>query len=82
MSGFGLFSKDTSIPLRSVSVNAAIKGYLVGIETQVIYSNEYKYPLEVQFRFPVDEGMAVVRLEATIAGKTIKGKVGRVDEIK
>ena len=48
---------------------------MVCLETTLTYRNDSHDPLEVSFRFPVDEGMAVVGLEAKIAGRTIRGVV-------
>ena len=58
-----------------MSVTGQIKGYVVGLDTKLCYCNSSDGPVEVVFRFPVDEGMAVVGLEAKIAGRTIKGVV-------
>ena len=67
--------KSGSVPLESVSISGKIKGYVVGLETTLCYRNSSDDHLEVSFRFPVEEGMAVVGLEATIDGRTIKGVV-------
>lgn len=67
--------KNVSVPLESVYVRGHIKGYVVGLDTKLCYRNSSNDPLEVSFRFPVEEGMAVVGLEATIDGRTIKGMV-------
>ena len=66
------------IPLQSVSVTGQIKGYVFGLETRLKYQNTSDDPLEVLFRFPVDESTAVVGLKANIAGRTIKGVVSLV----
>ena len=63
------------VPLQNVSVSGRIKGYAFGLETKLSYRNDSDDPLEVMFRFPVDESSAVVGLEAKINGKTIKGVV-------
>ena len=66
------------VPLESVSVTGQIKGYVMGLETRLKYRNTSDDPLEVMFRFPVEESTAVVGLEAKIAGRTIKGVVSLV----
>ena len=63
------------VTLESVSVTGQIKGYVMGLETRLKYRNTSDDPLEVMFRFPVEESTAVVGLEAKIAGRTIKGVV-------
>ena len=77
MSLFGLIvqGKKESVPLDSIGISGRIKGYVVCLETTLTYRNDSHDPLEVSFRFPVDEGMAVVGLEAKIAGRTIRGVV-------
>ena len=75
---FGLVVKGQEkkqIPLKSVAVSGRIKGYVFGLETKLTYLNDSSDPLEVVFRFPVDESSAVVGLEARINGRTIKGEV-------
>ena len=63
------------MPLQSVSVSGQIKGYVAGLDVDLCFHNSSDGPLEVLFRFPVDEAMAVVGLEAKIDGRTIKGVV-------
>ena len=78
MSMYGLIIEDSGkdpVPLQSVSVSGQIKGYVAGLDINLCYHNSSDSPLEVLFRFPVDEAMAVVGLEAKIAGRTIKGVV-------
>ena len=72
---YGLVAGKDQVPLQSVSVSGQIKGYVAGLDINLCYHNSSDSPLEVLFRFPVDEAMAVVGLEAKIAGRTIKGVV-------
>ena len=73
----GLISADkkTVVPLKNVSVHVNVKGYLVGISSTLSYYNDTSNPLEVTFRFPLEESFAVVGLEAIIDGRKIKGEV-------
>ena len=72
----GLVSSDkTALPLKDVSVHVNVKGYLVGLSSTLSYSNDTSNPLEVTFRFPLEESFAVVRLEATIDGRKIKATI-------
>ena len=73
----GLFvegKEKKQVPLKAVAVSGRIKGYAFGLETKLSYQNASDDPLEVVFRFPVDESSAVVGLEAKINGRTIKGE--------
>ena len=71
----GPAKEKKQIPLKSVAVSGRIKGYVFGLETRLTYLNSSNDPLEVMFRFPIDESSAVVGLEARINGRTIKGEV-------
>jgi hypothetical protein len=59
-----------------------IKGYVVGLKATFKYKNSSGDPLEVMFRFPVDDGMAVVGLTAKIGDRTIHGIVSIADSYK
>ena len=73
----GLVSVDekTALPLKDISVQANVKGYLVGISSNLSYINDTSNPVEVAFRFPLEESFAVVGLDAVIDGRNIKGEV-------
>ena len=57
-------------------------GYLVGIQSTLQYSNDSDKPLEVLFKFPVEESFAVVGLEAVVGGKKIKAQIREKEEAK
>ena len=78
--GLLVAGKLTQIPLKDVSVNATINCYLVGLDSRLKYSNDGADPLEVVFRFPVEESFAVVGLEAIIAGRRIKADLREKEE--
>ena len=71
----GLVSKKIILPLKDISVQVKVKGCLVGISSTLSYSNDTSNPLEVSFRFPLEESFAVVGLEAVIDGRKVKGDV-------
>ena len=81
---FGLSTvlKGVSVPLKDASVRARIQGYLVGVASTLRYANDSEDPLEVVFRFPVHDSWAVVGLEATIGGRTVKGVVREKEEAR
>ena len=82
MEGLVSSDKKTVLPLKNVSVQAKVKGYLVGISSTLSYSNDTSNPLEVSFRFPLEESFAVVGLEAIIDGRKIKGEVEEKEKAK
>ena len=77
----GLISADktTVLSLKDISIQAKVKGYLVGISSTLNYSNKTSNPLEVAFRFPLEESFAVVGLEAIIDGRKVKATVHEED---
>jgi hypothetical protein len=81
---FGLLpkGKDTSLPLKSVSVEARIRGYVLGLQSTLTYSNDSPDPAEVLFRFPVEKSHAVVGLTAVIDGRKIKANVREKEQAR
>ena len=73
----GLVSVDRNavLPLKDISVHVKVKGYLVGVSSTLNYSNDTSNPLEVTFRFPLEESFAVVGLEAIIDGRKVKAAI-------
>ena len=84
MSDAGLFvvGKETPIPLKDVSVKAHINGFLVGLDSTLKYSNTGADPIEVVFRFPLEESFAVVGLEAVIDGRKVKAVIREKEEAR
>ena len=74
--------KLTQVPLKDVSVTARASGYLLGLDSTLKYTNESADPLEVVFRFPIEESFAVVGLEAVIAGRRIKAEIREKEEAR
>ena len=57
-------------------------GYLLGIQSTLKYSNDSEEPLEVLFKFPVEDLFAVVGLEAVVGGRKIKAQIREKEEAK
>ena len=81
---FGLILKDkrTPLPLKDVSVEAEIQGYVLGLKSTLNYANESPDPVEVVFRFPLEQSHAVVGLTAVIDGRKIKAQVKEKEEAR
>ena len=75
MEGLVTVREKAALPLKDISVQVNVKGYLVGISSNLCYSNDTSNPVEVAFRFPLEESFAVVGLDAVIDGRKIKGEV-------
>ena len=80
----GLFDvgQRVLLPLKSCTVNAEVQGYIAGLKSVLKYVNGGDKPVEVQFRFPVEESYAVVGMEAVIEGRTIKAEIKKKEEAK
>ena len=81
---FGLLvkRKRTPLPLKDVSVEAEIQGYVLGLKSTLNYANESPDPVEVVFRFPLEQSHAVVGLTAVIDGRKIKAQVKEKEEAR
>jgi len=80
--GLLMTGKHTALPLKEVSVQAQVKGYVLGLLSTLKYSNDSSDPVEVLFRFPVEQSQAVVGLTAVIDGRTIKAKLREKEEAR
>ena len=74
--------KDASLPLKSVSVDAQVRGFVMGLRSTLTYSNDSPDPVEVLFRFPVEKSHAVVGLTAVIDGRKIAAQVREKEEAR
>ena len=63
-------------------MKANMTGYLVGLQSTLQYSNDSEEPLEVLFKFPVEESFAVVGLEAVVGERKIKAQIREKEEAK
>ncbi|KAM3939790.1 von Willebrand factor A domain-containing protein 5A-like isoform 2-T2 [Leptodactylus fuscus] len=63
-------SKET-VPLKDISVDVQVKGFVADVSASLKYKNEEKKAVEAVFVFPMDDDSAVYNFEATIGGKTI-----------
>ena len=76
LQNFGLLTgKKIPLPLKDVSVEAEIQGYVLGLKSTLKYVNDSSDPVEVVFRFPLEQSYAVVGLTAIIDGRKIKAQV-------
>ena len=80
--GLQVADKKIPVPLKSCVVKASLNGYVVGLDSTLTYVNDGTSPVEVLFKFPVDQSYAVVGLEAVIAGKRIRAKLKEKEEAK
>ena len=80
----GLLVKGTNkaLPLRDVSVEADITGFVLGLRSTLKYFNDATEPAEVVFRFPLEQSHAVVGLTAVIDGRRIIAQIKEKEEAR
>ena len=59
-----------------------MKGYVLGLTSTLKYSNDSPDPVEVLFRFPLEQSHAVVGLTAIIDGRKITAQVREKEEAR
>ena len=59
-----------------------MKGYVLGLQSTLKYCNDSPDPVEVLFRFPVEQSHAVVGLTAVIDGRRIRAEVREKEEAR
>ncbi|XP_053216007.1 von Willebrand factor A domain-containing protein 5A-like [Podarcis raffonei] len=63
------------VPLQSISVAVAIKGFVADVVSELHYKNEEKIPLEVEFVFPLDADAAVYAFEGLMGETKIEAQI-------
>ena len=63
-------------------MEAEVKGYVLGLQSTLKYCNDSPDPVEVLFRFPVEQTHAVVGLTAVIDGRRIRAQVREKEEAR
>ncbi len=74
--------KGIPLPLRDVSVEGEVKGYVMGLCSTLKYVNDSPDPVEVLFRFPLEQSHAVVGFTALIDGRKIKAQLHEKEEAR
>ena len=82
VSGLLEAKRKISLPLKNVSVEARVRGFVLGLHSTLTYSNDTSDPVEVLFRFPVEKSHAVVGLTALIDGRKIKANIREKEEAR
>ena len=82
VSGLLAAKGKTPLPLKSVSVEANITGFVLGLQSTLTYTNDSSDPVEVLFRFPVEKSHAVVGLTAVIDGRKIAADIREKEDAR
>jgi hypothetical protein len=83
MAASGLFTNDgKALPLRTVTAEGDVKGYLSGLAITLVYENNESNPVEVKFKMPMENSQIVVGLSAVIDGRKVRGDLKEKEEAK
>ena len=82
VSGLLAAKEKAPLPLKSVIVEANITGFVLGLQSTLIYTNDSSDPVEVLFRFPVEKSYAVVGLTAVIDGRKVIADVREKEDAR
>ncbi|XP_077773309.1 von Willebrand factor A domain-containing protein 5A-like [Podarcis muralis] len=63
------------VPLKSISVDVVVRGFVADVVSELRYHNEEKSPVEVVFVFPLDDEAAVYAFEGLIGGTRIEAQI-------
>uniref|UniRef100_A0A670YSM5 von Willebrand factor A domain containing 5A n=1 Tax=Pseudonaja textilis TaxID=8673 RepID=A0A670YSM5_PSETE len=70
-----LTSSNLPVPLKSISVDVIIRGFVADVVSELQYQNDEKNPVEATFVFPLDGEAAVYAFEGLIGGKRIEAQI-------
>ncbi|XP_034278908.1 von Willebrand factor A domain-containing protein 5A-like isoform X2 [Pantherophis guttatus] len=70
-----LTSSNLPVPLKSISVDVIIRGFVADVVSELQYQNEEKNPVEATFVFPLDGEAAVYAFEGLICGTRIEAQI-------
>ncbi|XP_043914200.1 von Willebrand factor A domain-containing protein 5A-like isoform X2 [Protopterus annectens] len=73
----GLVNRTSNkpVPLKNISVNVEVKGFVADVVSTLVYKNEEENPIEAVFVFPMHDDCAVYKFEATVDGKTVVAEI-------
>ncbi|XP_059497734.1 von Willebrand factor A domain-containing protein 5A-like isoform X2 [Stegostoma tigrinum] len=74
--------KNTPVPLKSISVEIEVKGFVADVCASLEYKNEEAEPVEAVFVFPMDSDAAVYNFQAMVDGKAIVAVIKEKEKAK
>ncbi|XP_015746623.2 LOW QUALITY PROTEIN: von Willebrand factor A domain-containing protein 5A [Python bivittatus] len=63
------------VPLKSISVDVIVRGFVADVAADLQYKNEEKNPVEATFVFPLDDEATVYAFEGLTGGKRIEAQI-------
>ncbi|KAL7977319.1 hypothetical protein Chor_009268, partial [Crotalus horridus] len=77
-----LTSFKAPVPLKSISVDVIIRGFVADIVSELQYQNKEDNPVEVTFVFPLDDEAAVYAFEGLIGGTRIEAEIREKKQVQ
>ncbi|XP_015668992.1 von Willebrand factor A domain-containing protein 5A [Protobothrops mucrosquamatus] len=77
-----LTSFKVPVPLKSISVDVIIRGFVADVVSELQYQNKENNPVEVTFVFPLDDEAAVYAFEGLIGGTRIEAEIREKKQAK
>ncbi|XP_066567927.1 von Willebrand factor A domain-containing protein 5A isoform X2 [Amia ocellicauda] len=74
--------KNEPVPLKSVSVELSVQGFVADVSSTLQYENQESSPVEAVFVFPMESDSAVYRFQAQIGGVLIEAEVREKQEAR
>ncbi|XP_066578282.1 von Willebrand factor A domain-containing protein 5A-like [Amia ocellicauda] len=72
--------KNEPVPLKSVSVELSVRGFVADVSSTLQYENQESSPVEAVFVFSMESDSAVYRFQAQIGGVLIEAEVREKQE--
>nr|XP_032837226.1 von Willebrand factor A domain-containing protein 5A-like [Petromyzon marinus] len=63
--------QEKAVPLKAVSVEASVQGFVASVRATLSYLNAEAFPVEASFLFPLDDDSAVHAFSASLNGRHI-----------
>ncbi|XP_062813696.1 von Willebrand factor A domain-containing protein 5A [Anolis carolinensis] len=63
------------VPLKNISVDVLVQGFIADVASELQYKNEEKNPVEAVFVFPLEDEAAVYAFEGVIGGTRIEAQI-------
>ncbi|XP_051779084.1 von Willebrand factor A domain-containing protein 5A-like isoform X22 [Erpetoichthys calabaricus] len=75
-----LTSKKEPVPLKSISVEVSVNGFIADVSSTFTYENTESNPVEAVFVFPMEDGSSVYDFHAEIGGNLIEATIKEKQE--
>ncbi|CAH1801770.1 unnamed protein product [Owenia fusiformis] len=75
-------TNQEEVPLKNISVNVEIQGFVSNTESTLLYENSSDETFEATFFFPLDDQSAVYNFEAEIEGRIIVAECQEIEQAK